>query len=127
MFHGTNNNRGNLDDCEDLERSQELQSTREEHLLSFNKSRAPLLRLSTFFFKNLSIYIEYLIEVSKYLKFLLKSGDKSWTNDYAKFTITWMEKEGLLGDVENVFPAHGGRVYMSHGRFPRFLANGQRQ
>lgn len=38
-----------------------------------------------------------------------------------------MEKEGLLGDVENVFPAHGGRVYMSHGRFPRFLANGQRQ
>lgn len=80
-----------------------------------------------FFFKNLSIYIEYLIEVSKYLKFLLKSGDKSWSNDYAKFTITWMEKEGLLGDVENVFPAHGGRVYMSHGRFPRFLANGQRQ
>lgn len=51
MFHGTNNNRGNLDDCEDLERSQELQSTREEHLLSFNKSRAPLLRLSTFFLR----------------------------------------------------------------------------
>lgn len=40
-----------MDDCENLERSQELQSTREEHLLSFNKSQAPLLRLSTFFLR----------------------------------------------------------------------------